>query len=354
MKKILIITATAGGGHNANARDFERILTLGDQEVEVEIFDVLDSLPKFKGKNLAEYLYTKAANQYRLAWRLYYRLHDDLLSFGMLVGWTRLEFKTFVRKAIHDKLEEYQPDVVLSTYSHIQSTLDLCLDKLGQHPRKIVVVTDPFTASKSNFLGKDSEYILYSYESAKLARNSGIKNQNIFLTQPPVDPKFKPKKSKGSYILVLGGGGGLPKMKRIFKNLRNNRDESVFVCGRDSKMKNYIENRIRQLNLKNITVHGFVNNIAELIADAKCVISKAGPATMFEILSSQKPLIIADYIEGQERGNLEFVNKNKYGIYEKHPRKLLALVERIDNNKILFNKYYHNFDYSHIVDYITK
>jgi 1,2-diacylglycerol 3-beta-galactosyltransferase len=56
-----------------------------------------------------------------------------------------------------------------------------------------------------------------------------------------------------------------------------------------------------------VTVLGFVDNMAEWMAAADVVVTKAGPATISEALCAGLPLLITWFLPGQERGNVEWL-----------------------------------------------
>ena len=83
---------------------------------------------------------------------------------------------------------------------------------------------------------------------------------------------------------------------------------------------------------KKTMVFGFVDFMFELMNIADVVVSKGGPATMMEALILEKPLIITQYIYGQERGNVEFLVHNRVGFYVKKPRHMVKTVSELFNN----------------------
>jgi 1,2-diacylglycerol 3-beta-galactosyltransferase len=68
-----------------------------------------------------------------------------------------------------------------------------------------------------------------------------------------------------------------------------------------------------------VIVKGFVTDIWNWMAACDCVVSKAGPGTIAEALSLGKPLLLTDYIRGQETGNVPYVLKHGVGVYAEDP-----------------------------------
>ena len=60
-------------------------------------------------------------------------------------------------------------------------------------------------------------------------------------------------------------------------------------------------------------VLGFTDKIPEYFRAVDLLVTKAGPGTLAEANAAQLPVIVYDYVPGQERGNLDFVRHNGLG-----------------------------------------
>jgi processive 1,2-diacylglycerol beta-glucosyltransferase/1,2-diacylglycerol 3-beta-galactosyltransferase len=118
-------------------------------------------------------------------------------------------------------------------------------------------------------------------------------------------------------ILMAGGGDGLPKGISTLKALaKSSLDiEIAFVSGKNKDQLKAAKKIAKKTPNKRVTVYGFVDFMYDLMSMADVVITKGGPATVLETLMLRKPLILTNYIYGQERGNLDFVKNNKLGHY---------------------------------------
>jgi 1,2-diacylglycerol 3-beta-galactosyltransferase len=75
-------------------------------------------------------------------------------------------------------------------------------------------------------------------------------------------------------------------------------------------------------------VLGFVTNFVELLDAADCVVSKAGPGTVWEARARRRPIVLHSWIPGQEEGNVEHVRKRGWGVVETCPNLIPAAVMR--------------------------
>ncbi|XP_076931540.1 monogalactosyldiacylglycerol synthase 3, chloroplastic-like [Bidens hawaiensis] len=57
-----------------------------------------------------------------------------------------------------------------------------------------------------------------------------------------------------------------------------------------------------------------------------CIITKAGPGTIAEALTRGLPLILNDYIPGQEKGNVPYVVNNGAGVFTRSSREMARIV----------------------------
>ena len=60
-------------------------------------------------------------------------------------------------------------------------------------------------------------------------------------------------------------------------------------------------------------VLGFTDKIPEYFRAVDLLVTKAGPGTLAEANAAQLPVVVYDYVPGQERGNVDFVRHNGLG-----------------------------------------
>jgi len=73
----------------------------------------------------------------------------------------------------------------------------------------------------------------------------------------------------------------------------------------------------------------------EMLAASDLIVCKAGPAMIFEAILMRRPMIITDYIPGQERGNCQFVLQNDFGWHLRSPDGIVRLLEEIIEDRDL-------------------
>lgn len=66
--------------------------------------------------------------------------------------------------------------------------------------------------------------------------------------------------------------------------------------------------------------------MADWMAAADCLVTKAGPGTIAEALISGLPMVLSAYLPGQEAPNVPYVVDGGVGVYRRRPRAIAAVV----------------------------
>ncbi len=227
------------------------------------------------------------------------------------------------------------------------------------------IVTDPFTIHRMWFYWQFSSVIVFSRRACKDAKKYlrwlGIpvsflgRPRKIDLFPPILSPRFnqplaleKRRELRETYgfsrekrlILMAGGGEGLPKGEKYLEAIvREELDAQIaFVCGRNISQFQRISTLAAKYPHAPIKVYGFVDFMYELMNMADVIVTKAGPATIFESLLLQKPLILTQRLYGQEQGNVDFVVNNGLGWFISKPRAMMEKIEEILDKPEIFQR----------------
>ena len=131
-------------------------------------------------------------------------------------------------------------------------------------------------------------------------------------------------------VVVTGGGEGSGGIyRRTVAVLKKVQDVDVAViCGRNQRLRRRLT-RLAERAEGRLTVHGFVDNMADWLRCADIVVGKAGPGTIAEAACCAAPLVLTSYLPGQEEGNVEFVVQAGAGSYAPSSRGLAAEIGRL-------------------------
>ena len=81
-----------------------------------------------------------------------------------------------------------------------------------------------------------------------------------------------------------------------------------------------------------MTILGYSDEIPSLMRAADLLVTKAGPGTIAEASAAELPVIVYDFVPGQERGNLDYVRTNGIGVVALTTAEVVRSVRRIVQN----------------------
>jgi 1,2-diacylglycerol 3-beta-galactosyltransferase len=139
---------------------------------------------------------------------------------------------------------------------------------------------------------------------------------------------------RGRFLVVVTGGaegsGGIYRRTVAILSQVENVDVAV-ICGRNQRLRRRLSRRPERTSGR-LTVHGFVDNMADWLRCADVVVGKAGPGTIAEATCCAAPLVLTSYLPGQEEGNAEFVVRAGAGCYAPRLRDLVSQIARLRDN----------------------
>jgi 1,2-diacylglycerol 3-beta-galactosyltransferase len=132
--------------------------------------------------------------------------------------------------------------------------------------------------------------------------------------------------------LLIGGGEGVGPVEEIAAALnatlagdRAPAGQLVVICGRNKALQERLAAQPWRIPVR---INGFVDNMPEWMAACDCIVTKAGPGTIAEALTSGLPIVLSGFIPGQEEGNLTFVTENGAGAFSREPAEIAGIVAR--------------------------
>ncbi|MFH1174205.1 MAG: glycosyltransferase [archaeon] len=332
--KIFLMYLKTGGGHLSLAK----ALASGIKGKAVPVLvDVIEESPFSKAilEDMHQFSYSNA----KWIIEFTYAMHKvPVISEG-----NSALLHALVKDYLKKRLLKEKPDKIVILHALLIKTVRECLKELKLSIPVTVLIADPFTVHPLWYTAKHAEYLCFTEGVRRIAAKRGIKVtvypfvfDDAFLKKPTAvqvrswRDKFGIPVGK-KVVLVLGGADGYPGVLPFLQGLlsRDMNAEILMVCGKNKQLLRRVQQLQKKSNYKNLHIFGFVDFIYALMSIAYLVVTKAGPNTLMEILSLGKIPIITTYIWEQEKGNVEFIVKNKFGYYEKNPEKLPLLVQHV-------------------------
>lgn len=344
-----------GGGHLAPARAVaEQIRSKRKGKIEVQLVDGLAKSGIFL-KKVIEDGYKNAVNHAVWTYEVLYALH----KIPLISRSTAAIISFLIKPGIEKQILETNPEKIVVFHFFLIKPVIEIICKHNLDIPVLTVVTDPFTAHPIWFFNKNQNYIVFSELLRDSCINKGINPAKVNVFPFALDGKFSQQiseskklrirknlgfKPDSKIVLIIGGGEGMPKGKKILKKiLAGNMDaEIAIVCGKNKKLFNQAHKILEKRGISNLKVFGFVDFVHSLINISDVVITKCGASTFMEILAIGKVPVINNYIWEQEKGNMEFVCNREMGILEKNPGFLPVILKKLLTDHEYYNSISNN------------
>src|SRR5579872_3402789 len=346
MKKVLILTAGFGEGHNAAARNLRDALELASDEVKVEVLDLFESTYG-SFNTVVKSAYLGVVQYAPKFWGGIYSLLDNSTFIeNRLAGFTRL------KNALGDILHETQPDCVVSTYPVYAHVIQELHRDYSERPfRFITIVTDSITVNSTWFRAPSDLYCVPNEATATVLKKADVAEEKIkalgfpvshLFTEAPSVPVNPPVFGETRRILYIINTGKKKAGKVIDRLLDIHDTHLTITVGRDAELKAKLMERTEK-HADRVKVLGWTNQMPQLMLTSHLVIGKAGGATVQEAIAARCPMIVNQVIPGQEEGNAELIEKFNLGaVVEKNKEVAEAVEMAFEKKATLWNEWRKN------------
>lgn len=315
--KVLILSVTAGQGHNSTAKAISDYLT--GVGADTRILDTMRYINRFLGKTVDKgYLFV--SSRAKLAYKSAYRLAEMRKKTTTEVNPAAITVKMLANK-LKKYIDSYDPDVIICTHIFAGVFVDVLKNEQKIRAKTIGVLTD-FAFHPYWEEGDDLDYVVVPNESLFYkARLKGFADSQILPFGIPINPKFEHSMKKDDArkildldtskptILLMGGSMGYGNIEKTLRKLDaiDGDFQIINVCGNNKRTKQHIDEIIFNKKVLNL---GFVDYVDELMDAADLIITKPGGLTTSEAMAKGLPMVIVNPIPGQEDRNTEFLVNN--------------------------------------------
>ena len=317
--KILILSMTAGEGHNSAARAMREYFL--SKDVDCEVVDTYGYIsPAFSNSFNKGYLFItrRAKRAYGLGYEIAEKRTPPKITEITPAQILNLPITMEVRQCI----ERARPDAVVFTHVFVGMMLDtlkqsgkICVPTVG-------ILTDfifhPYWEDCT-----DNDYVVIPAASLRhQGVRKGFREEQLLPLGIPIAPRFAETMDKASaraslgldpalpVVLLMGGSMGFGRMAdsvAALDRLALNTDfQMIAVCGNNKKMQEKIASIEGDLKHPILNL-GFARNVDRLMDASDCIVTKPGGLTTSEALAKRLPMVIVNPIPGQEMRNTEFL-----------------------------------------------
>ncbi len=327
-RRVLIVSASMGAGHDGAARELARRLEARGHTTK--IVDFLE-MPPFGIGTLVKWSYQLqlrlAPWSYEFLYRLWYVLP---FLWGPLVA-----FDTWVtRRAFQRAVAEVDPDVVVTTYSLSALVLGRMRKKGWLRVPAATYLTD-FAAHPLWVHPSIDLHIAVSPIAAETAQQRT--GSPARAPGPLVDERFRTERpdrrmarralglaDDDRAVLVVAGSWGVGEVVSTVETISSNgRYHPITVCGRDEELKVRLEERGLG------TVIGWTNDMPSLMAAADVLVENAGGLTCMEAFAAGLPVITFQPIPGHGKDNAATMARAGVNRYAEDADALFAALDEL-------------------------
>lgn len=329
MKRILILTAGYGEGHNSAARGIrDGFAEISPNGTQVEIHDFFaetyGALNEFVRTS-----YLHVINHAPIIWTHVYGWLDRTEDFA-----GRFRMLGRVKRRLAQKVEAYRPDVIVSVYPTYSHLLDEILGPAGpDKPLRIVMITDSITINAIWYRCRADFFLVPNVETAEVLRSQGVDPTRIHAFGFPVTPRFSrqadrhPRSPDGEWRILHLVNARKREAPAFVSRLAALPDVKLIAAvGHDLKLARAIE-RVRASSQSDFEIIGWSDTLPEMLRQTDLLISKAGGATVQEAIAAACPIIINHVVPGQEEGNAGLIAQNKAGAVARTSAEAITCVE---------------------------
>jgi processive 1,2-diacylglycerol beta-glucosyltransferase len=327
LKKVLLLSASAGAGHvraaDAIEKAFKEVENVEGREVQH--LDILNYTNK-----VFRHLYSKA--------------YIDLVNkLPEVPGWVydkldkpwknerrRLALDKLNTRPLVKMLREYQPDLIVCTHFLPAEIVSWLKAKERLASRQVIIVTD-FDVHAMWLVHHYEHYFVALDEARAYLEALGIPASKITVSGIPIDPVFAKHKDKQAMrakhglqpdrvtILLSAGGFGVGSVDALIASLLplQHRVQVVAICGRNEELKKRLT-RMAARAKADATVllkpFGYTKEMDELMTASDIVLGKPGGLTTSEALAKGLVFVIVNPIPGQEERNSDHLLERAVGI----------------------------------------
>ena len=351
---ILVVHASVGSGHRSAARAIAEAIedardearAHGDTDsleahARVEVLDILDfGRIVFNGDATASMFTGWTRPFYDITWR--YVLTGRLLWGGGTI-WAHIMYPRFV-----EFVRRVRPAAIVATHITAANVAVSARMLTGEPFPILCVPTDYEAEGLWPHLHTDL-FCVANEAMAETLRPRRVPEDRILITGIPASPAFTRTYEKNAaraglglpsdrqVVLALAGA----KLPRPYVHFREALDEIlpfmhtlpnmqlVIVAGADEEYERRVRREVADYGLDNVTVLGYVTNMAELMEASDVVICKPGGLTVTECLCARAPMILLGRAYGQEKANVRMLTGAGAALAAATPRELLDTLRHI-------------------------
>jgi len=320
-KRFLILTSDSGFGHRSAAVSVSKALDhlYGDRQVNLVVNPILESNTLSLMKPI-EKNYDKGIKNIPSLWKIGYEFSDSRQVSELMES----ALTVLLQQSIGEKVDSFLPHGILITNPMFNAPAHKVRKDYNPDVPLYSTVTDLADVHSLWFApGPDLLFIASDWVRVK-ARENRVLSRKLKISGIPVSPNFElNKESKSEMRARLGLDPdvrtilfvGSVRVDHILENLhalekQDHQFQVVVITGGNEDL--YRELQSNEFEFP-ITIKGFVDNMPDWMLASDLLVTKAGGLILSEGLAAGLPILMVDFLPGQEEGNVRYVTSHQAG-----------------------------------------
>lgn len=335
--KILVFSASTGGGHKRAAAALKEYIEASRDDVEVKITDGLEIAGKGYNKFVCDGYTTVAKVAPKFYGRLYINSDKESPLNNFCNGVNKRKGKRLL-----PEINEYKPDAIISCHAFTTTMLGRLKVK-GEIDVPVISLVTDFAPHYTYIAEGIDHYIVSSKKMvATFKTRFGIDSSHVHAYGIPTFEKFAAKPDRlelkeklgldkyTKVILFMAGSWGVSEVLDIYKDIADKTDYCQFVVITGNNQKLY--DKFDKVKDNRTILKKFVDNVEDYMHTSDLLITKPGGLTVSESLQSALPMAIYSAYPGQEAENAEFLVESGVALLlNKHPGETVSALINYDS-----------------------
>jgi 1,2-diacylglycerol 3-beta-galactosyltransferase len=336
-KNFLILISDAGYGHRSAANAIARAMQIQHpQDSSTVIVNPILEQPDPQPLKISEKNYDRLVTTNPKFYRFTYEISDSRPASGLVENVLTVALYGEMKQLIR----QFHPNAILSTNLMYSGPTGAVLDFMKDRPPFYTTVTD-FTDVHAMWFNDNPDRFFVATDAARTkAIDCGIDPQKITISGIPVNPDFaRNPRTKPELREKLGLDSqlptllfvGSPRVRGIFEHLEALEAvplpfQVALIAGGDNQLFEQVTQRQWAYPLR---VLNKVTNMPDWMLAADLLVTKAGGLITSEGLAAGLPILVIDFLPGQEEGNVQFILDHQAGAVVKSPADLPAILDNL-------------------------
>ncbi|HEU0250235.1 MAG TPA: glycosyltransferase [Solirubrobacteraceae bacterium] len=308
-KRVLILSADVGEGHAAAARALAKQIDSSPEPAEVTVIDGLAAMGPLL-QPVVEDGYRVQLRFFPWTYTVVYWMLERVAPIRVLA---RMLLCLFGSRPLARRINEHEPDVVVSTYPAVTVVLARLRRTQVVHCPTVATITDLTGLFFWAQPGIDTHLVMYGESLSSVERIAG--QGSARLVRPLISSEFLDERSQsasrhtlglpeeGRLVVVSGGGWGVGDIEGAVREIASIPDVSAIVClaGRNEQLHRRLSEDFA--DEPRVRVYGFTDRMPEILAAADALVHSTGGVTCLEAKATGTPVVSYGLPVGHARLN---------------------------------------------------